>query len=219
MKKKSIVVLIAVVLCLLAAQSAFAIDYDSNEYRMFDYTKEEYTLDEAFWFNPTIYCIDVAQFIQAYIMPEDPVSFYLSACKFTDEEIDNYFVIFQSFIEPEYVGYVGFADSCDVEAFAESLGYVFDADSTYSFSILFEYPEDIARIFPRGIGRSNAYDTFRRAALQLAIYATEHGTTPGFEACYEYIQYVFAYYEQQYEAAMAAEAAASAPAEEAVVTE
>ena len=73
MNKKSIVTIIAVVLCIIVAQSAFAYDTSrSNVYLPLE-VKEEYTLEEALWFNPTIYAVDVLQFIQAYLDPENQV--------------------------------------------------------------------------------------------------------------------------------------------------
>ena len=214
MKKKTIILAVALVLCLVLAQSVFAADEYSNEYRPLK-VRDGYSLEEAFWFNPTLYATDVLQFTQAYMMPEDPVTFYMAAANYTDEEIEEIFVIYQSFFEPEYVGYVNFNYSCDVEAFAESVGYSFDPDGSYVFSILFEEVEDLVDIFPNGIGRTNSYDTFRRAALQLAFYAKKNGTTPGFQVCYDYIQQILAYYQEQFDAAMEAEAAANAAAEEA----
>ncbi len=209
MSKKSVILAVALVLCLVFAQSVFADDVEyPNEYRPLK-VRDGYSLEEAFWFNPTIYAVDVLQFTQAYMMPEDPVSFYKSAASYTDEQIEECFVIFQSFFEPDYVGYVNFNYSCDVEAFAASVGYEFDPEGSYVFSILFEDVSEIVKIFPRGIGRANAYDTFRRSALQLAIYALENGTTPGFQVCYDYIEEIFAYYQQQFEEAMEAEAAAA----------
>lgn len=204
MKKRSLVFVLFAVLLLVFAQSIFAAQ--PEEFRTFDPQKEEYSLEEAFWFNPTIYATDALQFIQAYLNPDNPVDFYLAASKFTDEEIEEHFVIFQSFFEPEYVGYVDFNYSCDVEAFAEAVGYVFDPELTYSFSILFEDLEDIQAVFPRGIGRTDSYNTFRRSAISLAWYAMKNGKTPGFDACNEYIEYILALYEAQFEEAMAAEA-------------
>ena len=209
MNKKSIVMIIAVVLCIIVAQSAFAYDTSrSNVYLPLE-VKEEYTLEEALWFNPTIYAVDVLQFIQAYLDPENPVEFYMTAAEYTDEDIENNFIIYQAFIEPEYAGYVNFEYSCDVEAYAESVNYFFDPELSYVFSIIFEDVADIVEMFPRGIGRTNAYDTFRRCALQLAVYAAKNGTTPGFQLCYDIIQDTLAYYEQQFEEAMAAEAEAT----------
>ena len=209
MKKKSIVMIIAVVLCVFIAQSAFALDPSlSNVYLPLE-VKDGYSLTEALWFNPTIYSVDVLQFIQAYLDPENPVEFFLSAAEFTDEQIEDNFVIYQAFIEPDYAGYVNFEYSCDVEVFAESVNYVFDPDVPYVFSIIFEDVADVVDIFPRGIGRTNAYDTFRRVAFSLAVYAFKNGTTPGFQLCYDIIQETLAYYEQQFEEAMAAEAAAT----------
>ena len=117
MNKKSIVMIIAVVLCIIVAQSAFAYDTNSSNVYLPLEVKEEYTLEEALWFNPTIYAVDVLQFIQAYLDPENPVEFYLTAAEYTDEDIENNFIIYQAFIEPEYAGYVNFEYSCDVEAY------------------------------------------------------------------------------------------------------
>ncbi|MGP1508825.1 MAG: hypothetical protein ACTTJW_08130 [Sphaerochaeta sp.] len=217
MSKKYVIIVLAIVLCLFAAQSAFAVDYP-NVYKTLE-IKEEYSLKEAFWFNPTIYSIDVLQFIQAYLMPDSAVDFYKTAADYTDEQIEEAFVIYQSFIEPEYVGYVNYADSCDVEVFAEKVGYQFDATSTYVFGNLFEELSDVAAIYPRGIGRANSYDTFRRSALQLAIYTSVNGKTPGFDTCYSFIQQAIAEYEKQFENAMTAESEVSevqAEAEEVV---
>ena len=133
----------------------------------------------------------------------------MTAAEYTDEDIENNYIIYQAFIEPEYAGYVNFEYSCDVEAYAESVNYFFDPELSYVFSIIFEDVADIVEMFPRGIGRTNAYDTFRRCALQLAVYAAKNGTTPGFQLCYDIIQDTLAYYEQQFEEAMAAEAEAT----------
>lgn len=204
MTKKSIILIIAVVMCLFVVQGVVAAD--TEEFKTLDYTREDFSLEEAFWFNPTVYCVDVVQFLQAYLNPENPVDFFVKAADYSDEEIEGYFTIYQSFMEPEYAGLVSFANSCDVEAYAASIGYVFNPDTTYSFSYYFNDLQDVASIFPRGIGRTNAYDTFRRTAAHLAWFASVNGTTPGFEGSYAYIEAVLAYYEQQFEAAMEAEA-------------
>ena len=210
MKKRTIVLIAALVLCLVAVQGVFADDVVYPTYfRQFEVRSEEegYTLEEAFWFNPTIYCIDVLQFTQVYMMPDDPVSFYMSAAEYTDEQIEDNYIIFQSFIEPAYVGMVDFKNSCDVEAYAESLGYEFDPSVSYGFDILFEDLSAVTELFPRGIGRTSAYNTYRRTALQLAFYAAKHGKTPGADVISNYLTQIFEYYERQYEEAMEAEAA------------
>ncbi len=210
MKKKSIILAVALVLCLVFVQSAFAEETTySDEYKTLK-IRDGYSLEEAFWFNPTVYSVDVLQFTQAFMAPDNPVEFYLTAAGYTDEEIEDSFVIFQSFFEQDYVGHINFRYSCDVEEYAKIVGYDFDPDSTYVFSIFFENVEDVMALFPRGIGRANAYDTYRRAALQLAYFAAINGTTPGFQVCYDYIQQVFAYYQDMFDAAMEAEASAEA---------
>ena len=105
MKKRPIVLAVALVLCLVVAQAAFAEDevrYPS-EFRQFELRDEDegYTLEEAFWFYPTVFATDVLQFVQVYLMPEDPVTYFLSAGQYTDDQIEEDFVIFQSFLEPE----------------------------------------------------------------------------------------------------------------------
>ncbi len=210
MSKKTIILTFALVLCLVLSQAVFADDVEySNEIKPLK-VRDGYSLEEAFWFNPTVYAVDVLQFIQAYMLPDDPVTFYKAAAEYTDEQIEESFVIYQSFFEPDYVGYVNFNFSCDVEAFAKEVGFEFDPDASYVFSILFEDVAEIVDIFPRGVGRASSYDTFRRAAIHLAYYAAENGTTPGFQTCYDYIEQIMAYYQQQFDAAMEAEAAATA---------
>jgi len=210
MKKRIVVMIAALVLCLFVAQGVFADDAGyPTTFRQFEIRseKEGYTLEEAFWFNPTIYCIDVLQFTQVYMMPEDPVSFYMSAADYTDEQIEDYYIIFQSFMEPSRVGLINFGYSCDVEAYAELVGFEFDSNESYGFDILFEDLSAVPQLFPRGIGRANAYDTYRRTALQLAFYAAEHGKTPGADVISDYLTQLFEYYEKQYDEAMEAEAA------------
>lgn len=210
MKKRSIIMVAVLVLCLVAVQGIFADDvvYPTN-FRQFELRSEEegYTLEEAFWFNPTIYCIDVLQFTQVYMMPEDPVAFYMSAAQYTDEQIEESFIIYQSFIEPSNVGVADFNNSCDVEAYAKSLGYEFDPNVTYGFDILFEDISAVPELFPRGIGRTSAYNTYRRTALQLAFYAARHGKTPGSDVISNYLTQLFEYYEKQFNEAMESEAA------------
>ncbi len=213
MSKRSIIVVLALILCLAFAQSAFAEGKEyPNEYRIFDVKAgddEFYTLAEAYWFNPTVYSVEVLEFLQAYLSPEDPVTFFMDEAMLSDEEIDQQAIIFQSFLEPEYVGAIPFGYVCDIEALAEMLGYdLFDPAGQYDLSYHFESPSFFVELFPRGIGRANAYDTFRRCALQLAIYTSIHGQTPSFQLCYDYIQDAFAYYEEQFNAAMEAEAEA-----------
>ena len=210
MSKRSVLVVLAIILCLAFAQSAFAEEKDyPNEYRMFEVKGEGegfYTLAEAYWFNPTVYSVEVLEFLQAYLLPEDPVTFFLGASEFSDEEIDEHAIIFQSFLEPEYVGALPFGYICDIESLSEMLGYdLFDPAGQYELSYHFEDPKFFIELFPRGIGRADAYDTFRRCALQLAIYASINGKTPSFQTCYDYIQGMFAYYEEQFDAAMDAE--------------
>ena len=212
--KKSVVMLIAAVLCIVVVQSAFAFDTtDRSAYIPFE-IKEGYTLDEALWIRPTTYSLDVLQFLQAYLNPDNPKEFFLEAANYTDEEIDDIYVVYQSFLEPEYAGYVKFWILCDYEAYYEAIGESItdtnDPNGSYALDALFD--EDIpalADIFPRGIGRTDAYNTFRRCALHLAVYAARHGKTPAFQICYDYIQYMLSYYEQLFNDAMAAEAAAT----------
>ncbi|MCQ2412587.1 MAG: hypothetical protein MJ057_06475 [Sphaerochaetaceae bacterium] len=208
MTRKSIALIVAIVVCLVFTQAVFAeATQYPTEFKQLDYEAESYSLSDAFWFNPTIYAVDMLSFLQAYLKPESPVEYFLAASQYTDEQIEEEFVIFQAFTEPEYVGFVNFVYTCDVESYAQSLGYVFDPELSYSFSNMFEELSDIAAIFPRGIGRTDAYNTFRRTALHLAWYAREYGKTPGFDACSQFIDYIISYYEQQFEEAMAAEAA------------
>ncbi|MBQ7645308.1 MAG: hypothetical protein IJS84_09820 [Spirochaetales bacterium] len=215
MSKKLTLMIVVLALCLVFAQSAFAEEKTyPDEYRMFEVRGEAenfYSLEEALWFNPTVYSVEVLEFLQAYLQPEDPVSFFLDAATYTDEDIDENAVIFQSFIEPDYAGAMPYLYRCDLEALTENLGYdLFDPEGRYEFSFYFEEPGDFAALFPRGIGRANAYDTFRRCALSLAFYAKAHGEAPGFKVAYDYIQQAFAYFEQQFLAAMEAEAQATA---------
>ena len=210
MKKRIIVMVAALVLCLLAVQGIFADDvvYPTT-FRQFEVRSDEegYSTEEIFWFNPTIYCLDVLQFTQVYMMPEDPVAFYMSAAEYTDEQIEDYHIIFQSFIEPDYVGRITFSDSCDIEAYFGKYGYEVDPEGRWSFDILFEDISVVPELFPRGIGRTSAYNTYRRTALQLAFYAAEYGKTPGADVISDYLTQIFEYYERQYDEAMAAEAA------------
>lgn len=208
--KKSIIMIIAVVLCLFVLQGAFASD-TSNKDAYLPLDKDSFTLDEILWFRPTTYSLDVLQFIQAYLNPENPKEFFLEAAAYTDEEINEVYVIYQSFFEPEYAGYIEYWIMCDYEAYYDSIGRSIaednDPNGEYGLDLLFEEVQDIAAIFPRGIGRTNAYDTFRRCALHLAVYADRNGKTPAFDICNEYIQSVFAYYEQMFNDAMAEEEA------------
>ena len=210
MKKRTIVLTVALVLCLIPAQSVFAdeVQYPSD-FRQFEVRSEEdgYTLEEAFWFYPTVFATDVLQFTQAYLSPEDPVSYFLAAGQYTDEQIEEDYIIFQSFIEPEYLGVVGFADSADVEAYAAEFGYEYDPDIPYDICVLFDDLSYITDLYPRGIGRAGAYDTFRRAALHLALYAYKNGKTPGFDVLDDYLTQLFAYYEMLFDEAVESEAA------------
>ena len=215
MSKRLAIVLLSLILCLAFAQSAFAEGKEyPNEYRVFEVKGEDegyYTLEEAYWFNPTIYSVEALEFMQAYLEPDDPVSFFLEAAQFTDEEIDEYVVIFQSFIEPEYVGAFPYEYRCDIEALSEVLGYeLFDPTGRYELSYYYEDPHFFIELFPRGIGRANAYDTFRRCALQLAFYTKIHGETPTFQILNDFIQSEFARLEEEFNAAMEAEALAEA---------
>lgn len=195
MKKRPIVLAVALVLCLVLAQAVFADDevqYPSD-FRQFELRDayEGYTLEEAFWFYPTVFATDVLQFVQVYLMPDDPVTYFLSAGQYTDDQIEEDFVIFQSFMDPEYLGMYSFEEFADIEIYADE----YDPSITYDISVLFEDLSYIADLFPRGIGRANAYDTFRRAAYQLALYSSRNGKTPGFDALNDYLTQLFAYYE------------------------
>ncbi len=210
MTKKHIVLTAALVLCLVLAQSVYAdeVQYPSD-FREFPVRSREegYRMEEAFWFYPTVFAADVLQFTQAYLMPEDPVSFFLAAGQYTDEQIEENFVIFETFVEPEYLGVANFAQSADVEAYAAATGYEYDPDLQYDISVLFEDLSYIAELFPRGIGRAGAYDTYRRTALQLAFYAYRNGKTPGFDFLNDYFTQLFAYYEMLFDEAVESEAA------------
>lgn len=213
MTKKPFFLVVAILVCLVLVQGVFALDYP-DDFRMFEVKGEQenyYSLEEAFWFNPTVYSLDVLEFAQAYFAPEDPVGFFLDAAEYTDDQIDDVAIVFQSFIEPEAVGAFPYLYRCDLEALAENLGAdLFDPDARYEFSFYFEDPSTMLELFPRGVGRTDAYNTFRRCALSLAIYARKHGNAPGFQVCYDYIQSALAYYEEQFNAAMEAEAQATA---------
>ena len=210
--KKSAAMIIAVAISLVFLQGVFASAADTqNVYIPLD--KEEFTLDEVLWFRPTTYSLDVLQFLQAYLNPDNPKEFFLEAAAYTNEQIDENYVIFQSFFEPEYAGLVQFWVMCDYEAYYESIGRSIaednDPNGVYGLDVNFETVQDVANIFPRGIGRTNAYDTFRRCALHLAVYADRNGKAPGFQVCYDYIQYILSYYDQLVNDAMAAEDAAA----------
>ncbi|MBP5163163.1 MAG: hypothetical protein ILP16_09355 [Spirochaetales bacterium] len=216
MSKRIMVLVMALILCVVLAQGVFAEDNQyPSYYKPFraENIDDGYTLWDALWFNPTIYCLDVLQFNQVYLMPDDPVTFFLEAAEQTDERIEEDYFIYGSFVEPEYVGRVSFALSCDVEEYAKVIGHVFDPSFSYYLSNVFTDLETVADIFPRGIGRANAYDTYRRTALQLAYYASKNGKTPAFDQINEYLDDAFAQFEKQFEEAMEAEAAATAGAE------
>ena len=210
--KKSVVMIIAVAVCLFFMQNAFASDAGTRDvYIPLD--KEDFTLEEILWFRPTSYSLDVLQFLQAFLNPDNPKEFFLEAASFTNEQIDEYYVIYQSFFEPEYAGYLQYWIMCDFEAYYETIGRDIteenDPNGVYGLDAMFEGVNDIAAVFPRGIGRTNAYDTFRRCALHLAVYADRNGKTPAFQVCYKYIQDIFSYYDQLFNDAMAAEEAGS----------
>ena len=206
--KKSVVLIIAVAISLVFMQSVFASDAVNKDV-FIPLDKEEFTLEEVLWFRPTTYSLDVLQFLQAYLNPDNPKEFFLEAASYTDEQIDEVYVIFQSFFEPEYAGYVQYWVMCDIEAYYDSIGRSIaednDPNGVYGLDVYFEEVQDIAKIFPRGIGRTNAYDTFRRCAIHLAVYADRNCKTPGFQVCYDYIQYILSYYDQLFNDAMAAE--------------
>ena len=206
MSKKSVLVAVALVICLVFTQGVFASEVEyPNEYRQFE-VKESYPLAELFWFNPTAFCIDVLQFIQVYLAPQEAQEFYLTAANFSDEQIEEIFPIFQSFFQPEFIGVLDFSYSCDYELMNEETDYLnVSFDEEYAFGLVFEPTEFMSELFPRGIGRANAYDTFRRTALQLALYVRAHGTTPGAAYCSELIEQIIAFYQQQYQDAMQAE--------------
>jgi len=208
--KKRMVLAAILILCLASAQAAFADEVGyPDDFRQLELRSPEegYTLEEAFWFFPTVYATDVLQFVQAYLMPEDPVTYFLSAGQYTNEEIEEDFVIFQTFIDPEYLGVVNYGDSADPEVYAEKKGYEYDPSITYNISVLFSDFSYIADLYPRGIGRADAYDIFRRAALQLAFYAAKNGNSPCFTRIDDYLTQLFASYEQQFDEAMESEAA------------
>ena len=206
MSKKSVLLAVVLVICLVFTQGLFASDVEYlNEYRQFE-VKDEYTLAELFWFNPTVFCIDVLQFIQVYLAPEEAFDFYLSAASFSDEQIEEIFPIFQSFFQPEFLGVLDFSYTCDYELMNEETDYLnVSYDEMYVFSTVFEDPAYVSLIFPRGIGRANSYDTFRRTALQLSLFVRKYGTTPGAAYCKELINQIIAFYQQQYQDAMIAE--------------
>ena len=104
MSKRIMVLAMALILCLVLAQGVFAED---NQYPTYykpfraKSVDDGYTLWDALWFNPTIYCLDVLQFNQVYLMPDDPVTFFLEAAAQTDEKIEEDYFIYGSFVEPE----------------------------------------------------------------------------------------------------------------------
>lgn len=207
MKRKPFVIIAAIALCLVLSQAAFASDVEyPNVYKPF-YVAETYSLEDALWFHPTLYSVDVLTFLQAYLRPDNAYSYFMKAAQYTDDDIEENFIIYQAFIESELAGRISFKYSCDIDEFAKDYEYYLDPSYQYEVSILFEDPEDIIEMFPRGIGRANAYDTFRRTALQLAIYVAKNGETPGFGLCDLIIQETIAWYEQAFDEAMESEAA------------
>ena len=208
--KKRMVLAAILILCLASAQAAFADEVGyPDDFRQLELRSPEegYTLEEAFWFYPTVFATDVLQFTQVYLNPDDPVAYFLAAGQYTDAQIEENFLIFQSFYEPDYYGVIKFAESADVEQYAAGLGVEYDPDIPYDISVLFGDLSYIRDLFPRGIGRTNAYDTYRRAALQLALYAAKNGKSPCFDAIDEELNLFFTYFEQQFDEAMESEAA------------
>ena len=176
-----------------------------NIYKEFEIRGKDqqyYSLEEAFWFNPTVYSVDVLQFLQAYLMPDDPVNFYLAAVEFTDEQIDQFALIFENFVEPENVG-APFIYRCDLEALEALAGVeIFDRAGRYNYIYYFSTPELIQSLFPRGVGRANAYDTFRRCAIHLAAYSMKHGIPDGASAAMDYIWQLVLQFIQEQNAAL-----------------
>lgn len=210
MDRKPVFMVVFLALCLFLSQAVFA---SGNEYptekRAFDPEVETYTLEEAFWLQPTVFATEVLEFTQVYMYPEDAVEFFLEAAQYTDEEIEDLFIIFQVFFQQEIAGYVKFRDSCDVQAYLRELGEedYFDPGMSYILDYYFESPENIAAIYPAGIGRADAYETYRRAALRLAAYCVKNnGNTPCFDMLSEYLEQVYAYYQAEFDAAMEEEA-------------
>ena len=77
MTKKAFFLIVALLACLVLAQGVFALDYP-DDFKMFEVKGEAenyYSLEEAFWFNPTVYSLDVLEFAQAYLRrPNTPTS-------------------------------------------------------------------------------------------------------------------------------------------------
>ncbi|MCF0237421.1 MAG: hypothetical protein HUK24_02385 [Sphaerochaetaceae bacterium] len=204
--------LLTILLVLFMATSVFALEFNSNYYYQVDPQQVDYSLKEAFWLSPTLYSLDVLQLMQAYMAPEDALEFFLDAAEFTDDEIEEVFYYYLAIMNPQYAGMVPFSYMADPEAYAESISYVYDNSVFYSLDSDFTTAEDLALVFPRGIGRTDAYNTFRRSAFALAVYVSNYGATPEADFCYYYIDQLMQYLMSQYEAAMEAEAAAQAAA-------
>lgn len=213
-RKISSIAIFCIVLCIFAVSTLSAKSY------LPEVGQEEFYIDEVYYLNSAFVNADMLQFMQVYMAPEDPVTFYQTAANWTDEEIETNGYYYLSFIFPEIAGQIPFFYYADLEAFCFETNQdpgqgpfaVYENITTF---------EDLRAIFPSGIVRCNAYDMVRTTARQLAFYCqvvSEDGLAPSAEFTAELINYIFEQIEAEFNAAMEAEAqlAEVAPAEETV---
>lgn len=201
--RKTAIVLICVV-AFIAVQGAAAKSFYPAE------GQTEFSLEEVYYLNSAMLNSDMLQFLQAYINPDDPLSFYREAAEWTDEEIETNAFYYLSFVYAEIAGKIPFYYFSNIEEYikvtAQDVG-----QGPFGFSENITSFDALRAIYPSGIVYCNPYDMLRTTARQLVYYIllhSEDGRSPSSDVASEILDQIFAYLEQQYEEAMASEAAA-----------
>lgn len=201
--RKTAIVLICVV-AFIAVQGAAAKSFYPAD------GQTEFSLEEVYYLNSAMLNSDMLQFLQAYINPDDPLSFYREAAEWTDEEIETNAFYYLSFVYAEIAGKIPFYYFSNIEEYikvtAQDVG-----QGPFGFSENITSFDDLRAIYPSGIVYCNPYDMLRTTARQLVYYIllhSEDGRSPSADVASEILDQIFAYLEQQYEEAMESEAAA-----------
>jgi hypothetical protein len=171
-----------------------------------------FSLDEVFYLNSAMLNCDMLQFMQAYMYPNDPLTFYQEAANWTDEDLETNAYYYFSFVYPQIAGQIPFYYFSDLEEYiavtqqdvGEGPFEVYENITTF---------EDLRTIYPSGIVRCNPYDMLRTTARQMVYYialVSEDGKSPSAEKADAILQYLFEQIQQEYENAMAAEQSAAA---------
>jgi hypothetical protein len=202
--KKTAVIMVCLI-AIFAGQNLAAASYLPAD------GQDSFSLEEVYYLNSAMLNSDMLQFMQVYMYPDDPLTFYQQAAKWTDEEIETNAYYYFSFVYSQIAGKIPFYYFSNLEEYiavteqdvGEGPFQVYENITTF---------DDLKKIYPSGIVYCNPYDMLRTTARQMVYYIalqSEDGQAPSAAKAQEILDYLFQQIQQQYTAAMEAEAAAA----------